>query len=70
MSIKVFSFVCLSFDMFVMKTESYHVAQNGLELAILPAQPPAAGIRAMFSASKLGLSLQKKKIIEGVLVVA
>ena len=60
MSIKVFSFVHLSFDMFVMKTESCHVAQNGFELAILPDQPPAAGIHAMFSASKLGLSLKKK----------
>lgn len=56
MSMKVFSFVRLSFDRFVMKTESCHVAQNGLELVILPSQPPAAGIRAVYSASKLGLN--------------
>lgn len=56
MSMKIFSFVCLSFDMFVMKTETCHVAQNGLELAILPSQPPAAGIRAVYSVSKLGLN--------------
>lgn len=33
----------------------------GLELAILPSQPPAAGIRAVYSASKLGLNLKKNK---------
>lgn len=60
MSMKVFSFVRLSFDMFVMVTGSCHVGQNGLELAILPAQPPAAGIRAVFRASKLGLKKKKK----------
>lgn len=41
----------------------------GLELAIFPSQPPAAGIHAVYSAFKLGLNL-KKKMIEEVLGVA